>query len=121
MRIPEFIEWLLRQDQSLEIGVVELNTEYKEYSGREETQINSFCFTVPEEQSNIENGVLILGSVVNPVHRTTDSVKFLEGEVSYCEEMLSLHEGAMTSYQSNEYSRKIEEYKALIKNKNSLK
>ena len=63
MKIPEFVDWLLRQDQSLEIGVVELQTEYKDYSGKEETQLNSFCFTIPEEQSYVQHGVLILGKL----------------------------------------------------------
>ena len=63
MKIPEFIDWLLKQDQQLEVGIVELQTEYKEYSGKEETQLNTFCFTMPEEQSSVQNGVLILGNI----------------------------------------------------------
>ena len=37
-------------------------------------------------------------------------------EKLYCEEMLSLYEGAMSSYQSNEYSSKIEQCNKIIEN-----
>lgn len=114
MKIPEFIDWLISQDQSLEVGVVELQTEYKEYSGKEETRLNTFCFTIPEEQSSIQHGVLILGTVGQPKDNQQGLIKHFQGEIDYCQEILSLYEGAMTQYQSNEYSTKIVEYNKII-------
>ena len=114
MKIPEFINWLLTQDQSLEVGVIELQTEYKEYSGKEETQLNTFCFTMPEEQASIQHGVLILGKVGQSKDNHEALIKHFQGEVEYCEEVLTLYEGAMTHYQSNEYTSKITEYNRII-------
>lgn len=63
MKIPALINWLMKQDQRLEVTVIEKYTEYKDYSGKEETNINSVCFHDPNKQSSIEHGVLILGSL----------------------------------------------------------
>lgn len=114
MKIPEFINWLLTQDQSLEVGIIELHTEYKEYSGKEETQLNTFCFTMPEEQSSIQHGMLILGKIGPSKDNHEALIKHFQGEVEYCEEVLTLYEGAMTHYQSNEYTSKITEYNRII-------
>lgn len=63
MKIPAFIAWLNKQDQRLEIAVIEQYTECKDYSEKDETQVKSFLFSDPDEQTKVEHGVLILGCI----------------------------------------------------------
>ena len=67
MKLKEFIKWLEKQDQELEVNVVEYQEDgYYRFDGESEVYVesntaNAVCFDDPSRQSQTTDYSLILG------------------------------------------------------------
>lgn len=62
MKVAQFIKWLEKQDQSLEVCVIQADTEHQDGGTCGEIFVESVCFDDPTLQSSKTEFCLILGT-----------------------------------------------------------